>query len=344
MKEYRELKFTPTKIDDSYITKTLEKDLVDYKNYIKAEMSKKNVLIDRLVQNIRQTVNGINKDFDVQLYGSFATGLCLPWSDLDVVLVYNGKTPIQASAFLTRLYSALGMCSWCKERKYSDNTSISSISLFTSAEFGNIRVDMTINDEKNYGLKCVELIKSYLTEYVVLEPLILALKTILKNANLNNPYTGGLSSYGLILMVVSFIQSKMDEKFQDQEDLIGKTFYGFLGHYGVFFDYNKYVILTYPINDLNKESIDQDSNLNFGQNLHELIIVDPLNKQNNVAKKTYQFMNLKMAFMIAFMVTKEDCECGCHFGKAANEHSLTSTEHCILKRMFNSVKRFTDSK
>ena len=55
-------------------------------------------------------------------------------------------------------------------------------------------------------------------------------------------------------------------------------------------------------------------------------------------------MNLKMAFMIAFMVTKEDCECGCHYGKAQYEYSIKSTEHCFLKRMFNSVKRFSNNK
>jgi hypothetical protein len=30
------------------------------------------------------------------------------------------------------------------------------------------------------------------------------------------------------------------------------------------------------------------------QSGHELIIVDPLNKQNNVARSTYQFMNIKV--------------------------------------------------
>ena len=73
------------------------------------------------------------------------------------------------------------------------------------------------------------------------------------------------------------------------------------------------------------------------------MIVDPLNNKNNVARENFQFMNLKMAFMIAFMVTKEDCECGCHYGKALNENSLCSTEHSYLKRMFNAVKRFTET-
>ncbi len=171
------------------------------------------------------------------------------------------------------------------------------------------------------------------------------MKTILKNANLNNPNLGGLSSYGLILMVVSYIQSKRDNNVyqEEEEDIIGKTFHGFLGHYGIYFDFNKYVILTYPIKDNNNLIIDNEAFINF-EHGHELIIVDPLNNKNNVAQNTYQFMNLKMAFMIAFMVTKEDCECGCHFGKATYIHSLNNTEHCILKRMFNSVKRFSENK
>ena len=32
------------------------------------------------------------------------------------------------------------------------------------------------------------------------------------------------------------------------------------------------------------------------QSGHELIIVDPLNKQNNVARSTYQFMNIKVYY------------------------------------------------
>ena len=44
-----------------------------------------------------------------------------------------------------------------------------------------------------------------------------------------------------------------------------------------------------------------------------------------------------MAFMIGFVVSREVCECGCHFNKGQD---IVITEHCILKRIFNSVKRF----
>ena len=54
-------------------------------------------------------------------------------------------------------------------------------------------------------------------------------------------------------------------------------------------------------------------------------------------------MNIKMAFLITFMVTQEDCECGCHYGRTLLEHNYISAEHCYLKTMFNSVKRFNDN-
>ena len=39
-----------------------------------------------------------------------------------------------------------------------------------------------------------------------MEPLILILKQFLIQRNLNQTFTGGLSSYGLILMLISFLQ------------------------------------------------------------------------------------------------------------------------------------------
>ena len=173
-------------------------------------------------------------------------------------------------------------------------------------------IDISVESEKHYGLKCVNLINSYLTEYHVLKPITIALRAILHSANLHLPDKGGLSAYGLILMVVSYIQSQKE-----------------------IFDFNKYLILTYPTSENTSANI-----INMNQYGQEFIILDPLNNTNNVASKSFQFMNLKMAFMIAYMVTKEDCDCGCHFGEAEFENSLLSTEHCYLKRMLNSVRRF----
>ena len=230
---------------------------------------------------------------------------------------------------------------WVKSHKFIENANVPIIKLVSNDKF-NFHIDISVENDKHFGLKTVELVKSYMKTYPVLKPIILALKTLLANGNLNNPYTGGLSSYGLILMVVSYIQSKIENQKYNSESptILGDTFINVLGYYGIIFKFNKYIIITYPVNNDNINGNDKDLSYSLGNNSHELIIIDPLNKQNNVAKSTFQYMNIKMAFMIAYMVAKEDCECGCHYEGIQNK--IFETEHCILKRIFNSVKRFSD--
>lgn len=50
-----------------------------------------------------------------------------------------------------------------------------------------------------------------------------------------------------------------------------------------------------------------------------------------------------MAFMIGYVVAREECECGCHFNKKDESCNVHNTEHSILKRIFNSVKRFNST-
>ena len=340
-KEYREFKFKPAKIDDNYIIHILQKDLLDYQMYVQDQIMKKNSLVEDLLLKVNILINEISYDFEVKLDGSYANNLSLPWSNIDIILINKNPQNRTEMVLLQKLYINMKNKDWIKKYLFEEpiKKMFPVIKILTVDKYSNINIDITFQDDFKYIQMKINLINKFLNENAVLKPLMLALKTILKNANLNNPNSGGLSSYGLILMIVSYIQNQKENNIfsENDEDFLGKIFYGFLQHYGLAFDFGKYVILTYPNN------LDNGNNINFGQNNHELIIIDPLDKNNNVAKNTKQFMNLKMAFMIAFMITKEDCECGCHYGRALYEYSLTGTEHCILKRMFNSVKRFSEN-
>ena len=337
--ELLENKFSNISYSDQYIIKNLQKDLKDYQEYIHEIISNKRTVINDILEELQLTVNEVNPNYKVNLYGSYCTGLCLPWSDIDTVISHDSNH--SEEFFLNKLYMKLTKKSWVISHKFIENTSVPIIKLISNDKY-NFHIDISVENDKHFGLKTVELVKSYMKTYPVLQPIILALKTLLNNGNLNNPYTGGLSSYGLVLMVVSFIQSKIDtQKFNSNSpNILGETFLNVLGHYGIFFDFNKFIIITYPVYPIKDEQNDKEFNYLLGSNSHELIIIDPLNKQNNVAKSTFQYMNIKMAFMIAFMVAKEDCECGCHYQGIQNK--LFDTEHCILKRIFNSVKRFSD--
>ncbi len=337
--EFLNQKFLNITYTDQYIISNLQKDLTDYQEYIHEVISHKKPVINEILNELQLVVNEVNPNYKVNLYGSYCTGLCLPWSDIDTVISHDPAHGEEL--FLNKLYMKLIKKSWVKNHKFIENTSVPIIKLISNDKF-NFHIDISVENDKHFGLKTVELVKSYMKTYPVLEPIILALKTLLANGNLNNPYTGGLSSYGLILMVVSYIQSKIENQKYNSESptILGETFLNVLSYYGILFDFNKFIIITYPVNNDVMYENEKEFGYHLATNNHELIIVDPLNKQNNVAKSTFQYMNIKMAFMIAYMVAKEDCECGCHYEGIQNK--LSETEHCILKRIFNSVKRFSD--
>lgn len=67
-----------------------------------------------------------------------------------------------------------------------------------------IRVDVSFN--MSNGVKSAELIKKFKLRYPVLYSLVLVLKQFLLQRDLNEVFTGGISSYSLILMTISFLQ------------------------------------------------------------------------------------------------------------------------------------------
>jgi DNA polymerase sigma len=81
------------------------------------------------------------------------------------------------------------------------------------------------------GLECVSLVSDFLAENELIEPLILVLKQLLKACQLNNPYFGGLSSYALFLMIVSFLQINEPVRELSRVNL-GRILINFLGFYG----------------------------------------------------------------------------------------------------------------
>lgn len=113
----------------------------------------------------------------------------MPWSDLDIVLVHKKAQYNNNLNSIQTLYKNLLDKSWKKQIKLIESTAVPLIKIIASDEYNSMSMDISLQDNKHYGLKCVELVKSFMNEYEALEPLLFALKNVLKNANLNDPYT-----------------------------------------------------------------------------------------------------------------------------------------------------------
>ena len=176
---------------DEYIKQCLQKDLIDFNNYIGARIQMISPKVKELITYIQNAVDAsIGKDYEVKLYGSHATGLCLPWSDIDVVLCKKNGDDIDTNLYLPlhELYLYIKERNNFKDIKYIGTTTVPLIKIKTKENIGIQSVDISLQDKSHYGIKCVSLVLSYKEEYEVFLPMILALKNILKQANLNDPY------------------------------------------------------------------------------------------------------------------------------------------------------------
>jgi ankyrin repeat protein len=216
--------------------------------------------------------------FQLEVYGSFANGLNIPGSDLDLLLIFNNSsskpqelnspktdsspkkcssrhrlsediviskptsTPrkytdpfypeISQQDFQNKLIceavledlneKAEASPSTFSESKYLRNAQVPVLKLVTSANWGGFPVDVTAHDPRHQGLECVNLVKGLVTKYPPLKPIVLVLKQMLNMADLSDPYLGGLSSYGLVVMIVAYFQ-KLEINHTHTKDLSGEN-------------------------------------------------------------------------------------------------------------------------
>lgn len=101
-------KFNSGKYLQSYIIETLNQDVLDFKEFTKNEVSKMlpkhTSLFKMLRKDIMEVTGG---DFEVVLFGSHSTGLCLQWSDLDIVLQMKKNPGIDNKFVLSKVENYL---------------------------------------------------------------------------------------------------------------------------------------------------------------------------------------------------------------------------------------------
>jgi len=142
-------------------------EILQFRDSVKEILTEMTPVKELIIEKISTIIKRAVPHSEVKVYGSHATKLCLPWSDIDLVIITQNR-------------SSDGM---------------------------HMNIDITQMTDHHNGLECVGVVQDYLKENEIIEPIMFVLKQLLKASNLNNPYSGGLSSYALFLMVVSFLQS-----------------------------------------------------------------------------------------------------------------------------------------
>ncbi|CAF0915447.1 unnamed protein product [Adineta steineri] len=162
----------------------------------------------QVIDRITNVINQYLPTASVDVYGSYKTRLYLPMSDIDLIVhSKDGRPwkPEELEALMLVLREAFCRHRICTQEgiQLLNGATVPIIKL--TDQKTDVRVDMSFN--MNNGLRSAQLIVRYMDEYPYLKYLVYVLKQYLLQLNLNEVWTGGISSYSLILMLVCFFQS-----------------------------------------------------------------------------------------------------------------------------------------
>ncbi|XP_050991962.1 terminal nucleotidyltransferase 4A [Labeo rohita] len=271
----------------------LHEEIMDFYNFM-SPRPEETTMRQEVVDRIESVIKELWPTADVQIFGSFSTGLFLPTSDIDLVVFGKWeKPPLQQLEQALRKHNVAEPYTI----KVLDKATVPIIKL--TDQDTEVKVDISFNVET--GIKAASFIKEYVKKYTVLPYLILVLKQFLLQRDLNEVFTGGISSYSLILMVISFLQLHPRIDARNPNMNLGILLIEFFELYGRHFNYLKTGIrIKNGGAYMAKEDIMKAMSNGYRPSM--LCIEDPLLPGNDVGRSSYGAMQVKEAFDYAYII------------------------------------------
>ena len=370
--EYLNKKFSEEIFDENQIKANLSKDILDFHLYNKFQIKMKQKPLNSIRSSLQEILEYNGYEYTVYVFGSYATGLCLPWSDLDLILISKNQNLKNNNSILKlkEIVNLLNNINWVdKPSLITDYYAFPFITFSTDEEHGFMKVNLTIQDKKNNGYKCVKITRDFLNSYKNLEPLTLIVKQLMKCSNTlfclsnySNNSLETLNSYSILLMIVYFLQIQImgnigrTVEMINNPDNLGELFIHFLLYYISDYNEKNYIFVRTGL----KDSLENEDYLHLSSFRSKLMIIDPLDHKNNVSLKTAEFRNIQIILKLIYFSSRVKCDCSCHYLKSYNKNNENEkdndynkeedkkfvelgTEHCILKKIFKTALRINSN-
>jgi DNA polymerase sigma len=150
--------------------------------------------------------------------------------------------------------------------------------------------------EVNTGIENTRIVQSFLAQYPLLRPLTLVIKYYLKQNNLNDTWSGGIGSYTLVLLIISYLQNYSSSGGLSDGENLADLLIGFFDFYGRSFNYT-----DNGISVKDQCYYDKKSKKWFNERFpNSLSVEDPHNPEIDVGSASFEIQRAKIAFETAY--------------------------------------------
>ncbi|ESQ43118.1 hypothetical protein EUTSA_v10013073mg [Eutrema salsugineum] len=265
----------------------LHKEIVDFSDFLSPTQEEK-AQRDEAMDNVRSVIQYIWPNCKVEVFGSYKTGLYLPTSDIDVVILESGISPPLGLKALRKALS---------RKKIATNIVVIAKARVPIIKFvekkSNISFDLSFDMDN--GPKAAEFIQDAVLRFPPLRPLCLILKVFLQQRELNEVYKGGISSYALIAMIIAFLKYLKDGRSPPEHNL-GVLLVKFFDFYG-----RKLNTADVGVSCKKGGSFFSKSDKGFLNDARPglLSIEDPQAPENDLGKSSFNYYQIRSAFAMA---------------------------------------------
>ena len=317
--------------------------------------------ITEIKRIIQETLNFSN-DYTIEIYGSYATGLMIEASDIDIKIKLkkgtktdldsffkkvceqfeSGKkfdeiTPIETASvpviklILSKEKFIKGKTELENSYKQFKELSLFKHYLFDIKELTKIKIDVTfllskdnfnntnakedINKIKNENnnsentinnlhdhdklieseISSVAFVKEQITKYPEIKFILRVLKRYFYYKKMNTAFLGGLSSYNLFLLLLSYAKF-LDISQNSEKGNLGYFLFHFLYFFKIF-DFKQYIVNINSENNIyDIISPEKIKEFNFGKSI---VIIDPITGVN-ASKSSYKIDDIQNTFSEAY--------------------------------------------
>ncbi|KAK1836734.1 hypothetical protein QBC39DRAFT_337122 [Podospora conica] len=275
----------------------LHKEIKDFYDFVCPRDFEQRVR-DELVADLKNWCRSMFRDADVYPFGSYPTGLYLPTSDMDLVVVSDGVMSgrglpkYNVKKFLWRFANSLEQRGKIRDglKEIISKAKVPLVK-FVHKET-SLKVDISF--ENTGGLTAVNTFNAWKEQYPAMPILATMIKHLLCMRGLNEPASGGIGGFSVICLVISMLQQmpQIQARSMDSGHHLGELLLNFLDLYGNKFNYRTTAISVNPPEYIAKNRV---PNITY-RNPDRLAIIDPNDPGNDISGGSQLFPLIQNLF------------------------------------------------